>query len=55
MLVMKEIDFEGKLGSFAKIISISHLIYDLTKAKYPMKYSFSWSKVYVLLKTFLTC
>ena len=34
---MIEIDFKGKLSSFMKINTISHLIYDLTKAKLPIK------------------
>ena len=54
---MNEIDFKGKLSSFMKINTISHLIYDLTMAKYPIKYSFhepTYSIVYVLLNTFLT-
>ena len=38
---MNEIDFKGKLSSFMKINTISHLIYDLTKAKYPIEKSFS--------------
>ena len=34
---MNEIDFKGKLSRFMKINPISHLIYDITKAKYPIK------------------
>ena len=34
---MNKIDFKGKLSRFMKINTISHLIYDLTKAKYTMK------------------
>ena len=44
-LLMNEIDFNGKLSSFMKINTISHLIYDLTKAKHLIKYSFSWTNL----------
>ena len=34
---MNEIDFEGKLSNFKMTNTILHLIYDLTKAKYPLQ------------------
>ena len=37
---MYEIDLKGKINSFMKINTILHLIYDLTKAKCPRKYTF---------------
>ena len=55
---MNEIDFKGKLSSFMKINTISHFIHDLTKDKYLKNIHFhepTYSKVYVLLKSFLTC